>query len=145
MRPPQRSKLSALGGLALALGAFACRDGAGPATSLVLSGPPDFAARVASTTHQEFLAPSGVWVSQYEVWVIIAPADTANAGVVVAAARPVFFSTNGVLERATPADMQVGDSLQVWHDATIAYGSVQAPPGAPAYRATQIVIVRPAP
>ena len=128
--------------LALALAAAACRDSAGPATTLAIPGPPDFAAVVTRNTHHEFFAPSGQWVSQYEVWVAIPPADSANAGVVVAAARPVFSSANGVLERVSPADMTLGDSIKVWHDSTVAYGSTQAPAGAPAFRGLQIVIVR---
>jgi hypothetical protein len=128
--------------LALALATAACRDSAGPATTLAIPAPPDFAAVVTSSTHYEFFAPSGHWISQYDVWVAIPPSDSANAGVVVAAARPVFSSTNGVLERVSPADITLGDSIQVWHDSTLAYGSTQAPPGAPAYHGLQIVIVR---
>ena len=120
----------------------ACADGSGPVTSLTIPGEPDFAAVVTSSTYREFFAPSGFWVRQYEVWVAIAPSDSANAGVVVAAACPVFSSVNGAVEAATPAAIGPGDSIQVWHDATVAYGSVQAPPGAPAYHGRQVVIVR---
>jgi len=119
-----------------------CRDSTAAATTLPIAGPPDFVARVTSNTHHEFFAPSGYWVSQYEVWVAIPPSLSANAGVVVAAARPVFVSSCGVLERVTPAAIAPGDAIQVWHDATVGYGSTQAPSDAPAYRGTQIVILR---
>jgi len=63
--------------------------------------------------------------------------------VVIGAARPVLVSIGGELARATPADILPGDSIQVWHDIAVAHGSTQAPPGAPAYSATQVVIVQP--
>jgi len=128
--------------LALALSTAACRDSAGPVTTLAIAGAPDFSAVVTSTTYHEFFAPSGSWVSQYEVWVAISPSDTANAGVVVGAARPVFTSTDGVLQRVTAGAITEGDAIQVWRDPTIAYGSAQAPPGAPAYHGMQVVIIR---
>lgn len=137
--------------LALAVGTAGCRDSTAPAscsdstataTTLPIPGPPDFLARVSSNTHREFFAPSGYWVSQYEIWVAIPPSLSANAGVVVGAARPVFARSCGVLERVTPAAIAPGDAIQVWHDATVGYGSVQAPSGAPAYGGTQIVILR---
>ena len=119
-----------------------CGDGTAAATTQSIKGLPDFVALVTSNTHHEFFAPSGYWVSQYEVWVAIPPSLGANAGVVVAAARPVFVSSCGVLERVTPAAIAPRDAIQVWHDATVGYGSTQAPSGAPAYSGTQIVILR---
>lgn len=135
----------------VALGATACEgktecgDITGPSTTLSLQRAPDFAAVVISNSHKEFFAPSGFWISQYELWVAISPSDTANAGVVVAAARPVFLKTDGLLIQATPDDISPGDSIEVWHDTSVAYGSVQAPPGAPAYTGLQIAIFRAGP
>ena len=130
---------------ALALGAAGCHDSTAPVTTLAIPTAPDFVAVVASSTHYEFVAPSGYWVSQYEPWVAIGPSQSANAGVVVAAARPVFLGTSGVLERVTPAEIAPGDTIQVWREAAVVYGAIQAPPGSPSYGATQIVIVRSGP
>ena len=130
---------------ALALGTAGCHDGTAPLTTLAIPTAPDFVAVVTRSTLHEFFAPAGFWVSQYEVWVAIAPSQAANAGVVVGASQPVFVSTGGVLAQVTPAEITPGDTIQVWREASVGYGSVQAPPGAPSYFATQIVIIRSGP
>lgn len=109
----------------------------------VLAGPPDFVAIATSNTHMEGFVPAGFWLSQYEVWIAIPSGLQPNAGVIVAAGGPVYLSTNGVITADTAADILPGDSIQVWRNTQVAYGSVQAPPGAPAYSAKQVVIVWP--
>jgi hypothetical protein len=54
----------------------------------------------------------------------------------------VFVSSNGKLTRSSVAAIAVGDVIQVWRDASIAYGAVEAPPGKPCYTGTQVVLLR---
>jgi hypothetical protein len=133
--------------LAAVVGIAGC-SAADPDPSLVQSGStpvltraPDLTATVTMDTLQAGYTPEG-YLSQYDVWVAIAPSTAADAGVVFGASTPVFTSTGGVLTRATAASIAVGDVIQIWHDATVAYGAVQAPPGAPAYSGTQVVVLR---
>ena len=133
--------------LAVAIGIAGCSSPVDPGTSvspgspLIVSGSPNLTATVTMFTVDSGLTPEG-YRSQYDAWVAIAPSPTANAGVVVAGSTPVFLSTHGILSRVTAASIMVGDAIQVWHGATVVYGAVQAPPGAPAYDGTQIVILR---
>jgi hypothetical protein len=77
------------------------------------------------------------------VWVVIPPATTANAGIVVGDNVPVFIRLGTrPLATANSRAITVGDQVQVWYAGGAGYGAVQAPPGAPAYSAAQVVIVR---
>lgn len=126
----------------LLLAAAGCRDGIGPTVKLALQSSPDFSAIVTKSTLLEGVTPEG-WMSAYEVWVAIPPSDTADAGVLVPAEGPVYRITGGTrLATDTASDITAGDSIEVWHDGLAVYGAAQAPPDAPAYFATQIVIVR---
>lgn len=128
--------------LFVAMGAIACHEPVAPRVELVIDTPPAFIAKTISTTYKEFIQPRGILTRQYEIWLAIPPSVDANAGVVVARDTPTFIRAAGTLLTASPADIAPGDSLLVWHDSFVAYGSVQAPPGAPAYSGTQIVIAR---
>jgi hypothetical protein len=127
--------------LLLSLVTGGCQDGTDPSTVLVLSGPADLTAVVFQTTHESGPTPGG-YVSQYAVWIGSSGAMSADAGLVVGAATPVFLSSNGKLTRASAAAITVGDVIQVWRDASVAYGAVEAPPGKPCYTSTQVVILR---
>lgn len=122
----------------------ACRSTTAPggAATLALSTVPDFSGTVAQARAESAVGPGGAY-SQYDVWVTVPPATAASAGVVVPLATPVFVRSDGnTLTAARPADIRVGDAVQVWHDRTAAYGAVQGPPEAPTYTGTQIVVVR---
>jgi hypothetical protein len=124
----------------LGLAVVACKDSAGPETTLPLPGPADLNATVHQSAHQEFISPTGA-ISQYALWIKL-PAGTPDAGVLVGEQTPVFLRTNGKLSPTTGAAIRAGDHVQVWRDASVAYGTTQAPAGAPCYRATQVVIER---
>jgi hypothetical protein len=111
-------------------------------TTLVLSTPPDFSGLVTQVTLEEGNSPGG-FVSQFDVWVSISPSSVANAGVVVGKSTPVFIRVqSGSLTSVMPDAIRAEDSVEIWHDKTVAYGAAQAPPGAPTYLATQVVILR---
>jgi hypothetical protein len=118
-----------------------CQDGTGPSTTLVLTQPPDLTAVVFQSTHESGPTPGG-YVSQYAVWIGNSGATSGDAGVVVGAGIPVFVSSSGKLTRTTGEAIAAGDLIQVWRDASVAYGAVEAPPGTPCYIGTQIVILR---
>ena len=118
-----------------------CQENAGPDTTLAVSGPPALTAAVFQSTHEEFVSPVGP-ISQYAVWIGPPAGTRPDAGVLVGAKTPVFLRINGGLARATGAAIKTGDLIQLWRDSSVAYGAVQAPPGAPCYQATQIVIER---
>lgn len=126
--------------LALAV-VVGCQDTAGPDATLAISGPPDFTAAVFQTTHEEFISPVGP-ISQYAVWIGPSARTRPDAGVLLGPKTPVFIRRHGALSQTTGASLKVGDLIQVWRDASVAYGATQAPPGAPCYHATQIVIER---
>ncbi len=130
--------------LLFTLSALACSSATGPTTTtLVLSTPPNFVAVVTSNTLERGNSPAG-YVSQHNLWVTIPSAISTqvNAGVVVGELTPVFLQTNGRLVHTTASSIRVSDVVQVWHDQTVAYGTAQAPPDAPAYSGQQIVILR---
>jgi hypothetical protein len=127
--------------LLLTLVTAGCQDGIGPSTELVHSGPPGLTAIVFQSTHESGPTPGG-YVSQYAIWFGSSGAMSADAGLVVGAATPVFVSSNGKLTRTSAAAIAVGDVIQVWRDASVAYGAVEAPPGKPCYTGTQVVILR---
>ena len=135
-----RDRLRTMLSLLLTAGAAACQSATAPDTSLLLSGAPDLVAVVSKTTYESGPTPGG-YVSQYDIWVAVRPSTAADAGVVVGTSTPVFLSRHGVLARTTGASISIGDSIQVWHDASVAYGAVESPPGAPCYTGTQIVIL----
>jgi hypothetical protein len=127
--------------LLLTLGTVGCQDGTGVSTELVLSGPADLTAVVFQSTHESGPTPGG-YVSQYAIWIGSSGARSADAGLVVGAATPAFVSSNGNLTRTSAAAIAVGDVIQVWRDASVAYGAVEAPPGKSCYTGTQVVILR---
>lgn len=105
--------------------------------------PADLSARVSTVTFDNEIGPWGP-LNQYNLWLTIAPSIAPNAGLVVGKAVPVFVQVGSTPVMASSAcAIAVGDSLHVWHDATVVYGAVEAPPGAPAYYGTQVLIVRP--
>jgi hypothetical protein len=92
--------------------------------------------------YESATGPAGPY-SQYDIWVIVPPGTSANAGVVLSTSAPVFLLTDGTLFTALGSEIRVGDQIQVWRDPTfVVYGSAQGPPGSPTYTGTQIVIVR---
>jgi hypothetical protein len=127
--------------LVLTLGTAGCQDGTGPGSALVLPGPANLTAVVFQSTHESGFTPAG-YVSQYAIWIGSSGATSADAGLVVGAATPAFVSSNGKLTRTTAAAIAGGDVIQVWRDASVAYGAVEAPPGKPCYTSAQVVIMR---
>jgi len=127
--------------LLLTLVTTGCQDGTGPSTTLVLSGPADLTAVVFQSTHESGPTPEG-YVSQYAVWIGSSGAINPDAGLVVGSETPLFASSDGKLTRTSAAAIAVGDVIQVWRDASVAYGAVEAPPGKPCYTSTQVVILR---
>lgn len=97
--------------------------------------------RVVQSTNESGYTPEG-YSSQYAVWIAIAPSPSANAGVVVNASAAVYLSRGGIVVSTIAGSIRTGDSVQVWRDNTVAYGAVEAPPGAPCYSATKVVILR---
>lgn len=118
-----------------------CQDGTGADTALELSGPPDLTAVVFQSTYESGPSPNG-YISQYAVWLGAPGATSPDAGIVIGAATPVFVRSGATLTRTTAAAIASGDIIQLWRDASVAYGAVQAPPGQPCYRGEQIVIAR---
>jgi hypothetical protein len=120
----------------------ACSTGTEPDATLALSTPPNFSATVLNVRFEGGNGPGGPY-SQYDVWVAIPPASTANAGVVVATSDPVFArGREGRLTAAHASDIEVGSTIEVWHLRGPGYGAVQGPPGGPTFGGDQIVIVR---
>lgn len=104
--------------------------------------PPDFSATVSKAEFEGGNGPAGPY-EQYDIWVVIPPATTANAGVVLGKSVPVFVMRGGGIAAADAGQIRVGDQIQVWRDPIrVGYGAVQAPPNAPVYTGTQVVIVR---
>lgn len=137
----------------VSLSGSACSDGTGvtldrPSKCVATYSPyhPSIAAFSARTTKfdvESGAGPNGYYY-QYNLWLTIAPATEANAGVVVGLGVPVYLRTGGAaVEPYSVCLMRVGDSVEVWHDSTVGYGSAEAPPGAPVYFATQVLILRP--
>jgi len=133
-----------LAAAALPLATFVgCQRTTGPAISLARAGPPDMIGVVASSTYLGGGAtPGGIVTPSYDIWIAVPPSTQANAGVVYAAAAPVYLSLDGRISRDTAADIRSGDTLEVWHSGLWAYGSSQAPPGDTAYQGTLGLIVR---
>lgn len=126
-------------GTTLAFVTAGCAETISPVT-LPVQTPPDLGARVLSIHYQQYVSPVGM-IAQYELWVAIAPSDTANAGVLVNAAQPVYVQANGALAAKTAADIVAGDSILVWTIVPVPIGP-PPPPGAPSYDAQQLVVIR---
>lgn len=129
---------------ALVLTASACRGTTSPSNAtLVLQTDPDLLGNVMKVEYESGIGPGFGPYAQWDIWLLIPPASSANAGVVLPVAAPVFLRRNGGLATASASQIRVGDRLKVWRDPVhVGYGAVQAPPGAPDYVGTQIVIVR---
>ena len=138
-----RTITSARGVLALlALALAGCSDPAGPSATLTVDPTADFAAYVSKAEYESANGPAGPY-AQYDLWLIIPPSQTANAGVVLPLSAPVYLRDGGRTRLASGADIRVGDQVQIWHDHLhVSHGAVQAPPGAPGYVGTQVIIVR---
>lgn len=108
----------------------------------VLPGPPNLTALVFQSTRRSGATPIG-YITQYEVWIGAPGSTIPEAGLVIGEKTPVFQRIDEELIPTTPAAIAVGDLLEVWREPGAAYGSVQAPPGAPAYYALQVVVTRP--
>ena len=123
--------------------AAACSGATSPTATLVLQTNPDLSGNVMKVEYESGNGPGFGPYAQWDIWVLIPPASSANAGVVLPVAAPVFLRSNGGLVTATASQIRVGDRLEVWRDPVhVSYGAVQGPPGAPTYEGTQIVIVR---
>jgi hypothetical protein len=83
------------------------------------------------------------YITQYELWIGAPGSTTPGAGRVIGEKTPVFQRIGEKLTPTTAAAIAVGDLLEVWREPGVAYGSVQAPPGAPAYYALQVILTRP--
>jgi hypothetical protein len=132
-----RSLLAASAAVAIT----ACSDSTGPETQLQIAIPSNFVGTVTKVEYEGGNGPAGYY-AQYDVWLVVPPGTTSNAGVVVPVHAPVFTRRGGAVYTADASDIHVGDQLEVWHDEFVGYGAVQAPPGAPAYTAMQVVIIR---
>lgn len=117
-------------------------DSLGPKANLVVTTAPDFSARVYSVQYEAGNGPGAGPYSQHNVWVVIAPATAANAGVVVPTASPVFVRTRDGIFLSDGNQIKAGDNVEIWHDRTTAFGAVEGPPGSPTYTSTQVVIDR---
>jgi hypothetical protein len=108
----------------------------------VLPGPPTLTALVFQSTRRSGATPVG-YITQYELWIGPPGSTTPEAGLVIGEATPVFQRIGETLMPTTAAAIAVGDLLEVWRESGAAYGSVQAPPGTPAYYALQVIVTRP--
>jgi hypothetical protein len=105
------------------------------------STAPAFSATVTMAERESGLGPAGAY-NQINVWLAIPPGTDPNAGIIVLDATPVYVTTGASFYASSASAIKSGDRVQVWHDDEVAYGAVQSPPGSPAYRAVQVVIVR---
>jgi hypothetical protein len=123
----------------LALGACRGATDAGPA--VVTLAPTTFTALVAKAYLEEGNGPNGFY-SQHNLWVIISPGTSPNAGVLVSRNTSVVLSHDGQRTPATAADIRAGDRVEVVRDpVSVGYGAVQSPPGTPLYDAVEVVIL----
>jgi len=114
----------------------------GPRATLALTRAPDFTGIVVKVTAESGAGPAGRF-SQRDVWLAVTGASKTTAGVVVPLTTPVFIrGSDGAVHAARVTDIGEWQSIQVWHDASVAYGAVQGPPGAPTYTAVQVVIIQ---
>lgn len=118
----------------------ACYNSATDPSEMQLTTPPDLIGVVQQITHDTSFAPAGFQLDQYEIFIAIPPATAANAGVILGPHTTAFRSHQGLTRAVDRAAIAVGDTLRIWVDGAPAFGSVQAPPGAPAYIAAQVVL-----
>jgi hypothetical protein len=104
------------------------------------STAPSFSATVTMAERESGLGPAGPF-DQVNVWLAIPPGTGPNAGIIVPNATPVYVTTGASFYASSASAIKAGDRVQVWHDDEVVYGAVQSPPGSPAYRAVQVVIV----
>jgi len=126
------------------IGLIACSGDSelGPPATLVLSTPPDFTATVTKVELESANGPAGPY-SQHNMWLVIPPGTSPNAGLVVAQATPVFVRTSDGIFSSDAGRVRVGDRVEVWHDIQVANGAAEGPPGAPTYiNLKQLVIDR---
>jgi hypothetical protein len=132
--------------VALSLSLSACRGSGevlGPVTTLTISTAPDFRAIVTKVTFEAADGPGFGFYEQYDIWLVMAPPDLTNAGLVAAKKIPTFVRTSDGLIHASAAEkIQVHDVIQVWRGQAAVFGAVQGPPNAPTYEAKQVVIER---
>jgi hypothetical protein len=108
-----------------------------------LETTPSFAAVVTQVSHDTAYAPGGFQLDQYELFVVRLPGSMANAGLILGPHANAFRPSGHSLHPVSRGAITVGDTLEVWADTIrVAYGSVQAPEGAPAYIVDQVVIRR---
>jgi hypothetical protein len=109
-------------------------------TAAPMSTPPSFSASVAQVTFEGGNGPAGPY-AQYNVWVIVPPNTTPNAGVILPLTTPVFaMNAAGGVDRSSACALRPGMQVQVWHDFRWVFGSAEAPPGDTAYVGQQVVI-----
>jgi hypothetical protein len=126
----------------------ACSDATAPAncfqgTASFSPTAPDFVARVAQVKYESGATPAGGQMSQFAVWLTVAPHTDPNAGIVLSRTTPVFERVGtGAVRPAAACTVHIGDMLEVWHDFRWALGAAEAPPGDTLYFPTQIVIRR---
>ena len=136
----RRSARASLRSVLLIIAFAGCSNGI---TSPPITRAPDFEATVVNVAGETIVSPSGA-ISQTVVWVAIPPATSANAAVIVPESTPVFVQrgTGGATVAAAPDAIATAGHIKVWHDQTTSFGAAEAPPGAPAYSAIQLVVVR---
>lgn len=122
---------------------YACtRTTASPTPAPSLAAP-RFVARVVSACRETAVGPAVGPYSQVNLIVAIPPAKVANAGIIVSVRAAVYTQRGATQPFMASADaFMTGDELEVWHDGMPAIESSQAPPGAPTFHATKIVIHR---
>jgi hypothetical protein len=89
--------------------------------------------------HNQGISPAGP-LDQYELLITIPPGTRSNAGLILGRSTSVFRQTTGTLALSERASIGLHDTLEIWVESGPVYGSAQAPPGAPAYEARQVVI-----
>src|SRR4030088_1410671 len=73
----------------------ACNDATAPAncfrgTATFSATAPDFVARVSQVTYESGATPAGGEMSQFDLWLTVAPHTDPNAGIVLSRNVPVF-------------------------------------------------------
>ena len=126
---------------ALLIPVAACYDSATDPTDAPITTPHDFVAVVTQITYEDGFVPAGFKLDQYDFFVTIPPATQANAGIVLGPHTLVFRPRGRSFTPVSRSRVAVGDTLKVWLGSGPAYGSVQAPEGAPAYGVNQIILL----
>lgn len=125
--------------LAVTTSSFACYTSSTEPQALETT--PSFAAVVTRVSHDTGYAPGGFQLDQYELFVVRLPGSLANAGLILGPHTSTWRSSGHSLHPVSRAVITVGDTLEVWADTIrVAYGSAQAPEGAPAYIVDQVVV-----